>query len=147
MTTQNPERVRDVMTSDPVTMPMSASVREAANLMREHGIGDILVTRDRESGAVMGIVTDRDIVVRGVAEGHDPDDMTLGDILSAQKLVTVAEDDPIKRAVDLMMENAVRRLPVMRGEVAVGIVSLGDLAVDRDTDSALARISAAGPNT
>ena len=147
MTNQNPECVRDVMTTDVAAMPMTASLREAANLMRERGIGDVLVTRDRESGAVMGIVTDRDIVVRGVAEGHDPDDMTLADVLSSKKLVTVTEDDPIKRAVDLMMENSVRRLPVMRGEVAVGIVSIGDLAVDRDTDSALARISAAGPNT
>lgn len=147
MTTQNAQCVRDVMTTEVATMPMSASLREAANVMRERGIGDVLVTRDRESGEVMGIVTDRDIVVRGVAEGHDPDDMSLADVLSSKKLVTVTEEDPLRRAVDLMMENAVRRLPVMRGGVAVGIVSIGDLAVERDTDSALARISAGRPNT
>ena len=88
----------------------------------------------------------RDIVVRTVAEARDPATTTLADICS-HALTTVSPTDSIEQAVQLMRAKAIRRLPVVEGGQAVGIVSLGDLAVERDPSSALGDISAAPPNT
>lgn len=90
-------------------------------------------------------MTDRDIVVRGIAEGLDPRTNTLDDICS-RTLTTVSPDDSIDTAVSLMREKAIRRLPVVKRGRPVGIVSIGDLAIERDRDSALADVSAAPPN-
>ena len=95
---------------------------------------------------VCGIVTDRDIVVRTVAETQDPTITTLADICS-HRLLTVTPTDSVEEAVRLMRTHAIRRLPVVEGGQAVGIVSLGDLAVERDPGSALGKISGAPPNT
>ena len=86
-----------------------------------------------------------DIVVRVVAEGRDPRATRIEDIAS-RDLTAVSPDDPVDRAVELMRERAVRRLPVVKRGKVVGIVSIGDLAVERDPGSALADISAAPPN-
>jgi CBS domain-containing protein len=134
--------VRDVMTRDPLTLPPSASLFDAAKTMRESGIGDVVVAGDEE---LIGIVTDRDIVVRGLAEGRDPHTTTLTDVTS-RELITVSPDDPIETAVRLIREHAIRRLPVMSGGRVVGIVTLGDLAREQDRGSALADVSAAPPN-
>jgi CBS domain-containing protein len=98
-----------------------------------------------EGEAVRGIVTDRDIAVRAVAEGRGPD-TPLADVLSGE-VVTVAPQDRIEAVVDLMRERAIRRIPVVQDGRLVGIVSIGDLAIERDPDSALANISAARENT
>jgi CBS domain-containing protein len=132
------ERIQDVMTTNPETLPESTTVREAAEAMRANDIGDVVVVDD--NGKLSGILTDRDIVVRVVAEGRDPRTTRIGDIAS-RDLTAVSPDDPVDRAVQLMRDKAIRRLP------AVGIVSIGDLALDRDPGSALADISAAPPNT
>lgn len=134
--------VRDVMTSALVTFPENATAAEAAQGMREWDIGDVLVERD---GKVAGIVTDRDIVVRAVAEGRAPSSVKLSEICS-DMLVTVAPSDTVDSVVRLMRDNALRRVPVFDGDRAVGIVTLGDLAMERDEHSALADISAAPPN-
>jgi CBS domain-containing protein len=134
--------VRDVMTRDPITLPPSASLVDAAKTMRESGIGDVVVGDDDE---LIGIVTDRDIVVRGLAEGRDPHTTTLTDITS-RELTTVSPDDTIDTAVRLIREHAIRRLPVVSSGRVVGIVTLGDLALERDRGSALADVSAAPPN-
>jgi CBS domain-containing protein len=134
--------VRDVMTSALVTFPENATAAEAAQGMREWDIGDVLVERD---GKVAGIVTDRDIVVRAVAEGRAPSSVKLSEICS-DMLVTVAPTDTVEQAVRIMRDNALRRVPVFEGDRAVGIVTLGDLAMERDGSSALADISAAPPN-
>jgi CBS domain-containing protein len=138
------ERIRDVMTPSPQTLPESTIVREAAEAMRANDIGDVIVVDD--TGALTGILTDRDIVVRVVAEGRDPRATRIGDIAS-RELAAVSPDDPVDRAVQLMRERAIRRLPAVEGNKVVGIVSIGDLALDRDPDSALADISAAPPNS
>jgi CBS domain-containing protein len=138
------EGIRDVMTPNPQTLPESTIVREAAETMRANDIGDVIVVDD--NGKLTGIVTDRDIVVRVVAEGRDPRATRLGDIAS-RELTALAPEDPIERAVELMRERAIRRLPVVEQGKPVGIVSIGDLALERDPDSALADISAAPPNT
>jgi CBS domain-containing protein len=136
------DTVREVMTKDPVVLESSATIEEAARTMRQRDIGDVLVMQ--ESG-LCGIVTDRDIVIRALAEGRDPKTTKLGDICS-KEVTSLRPDASIKEAVDLMMSRAVRRLPVMENERPVGIVSIGDLAVERDAQSALGKISGADPN-
>jgi CBS domain-containing protein len=138
-----PQRIHDLMTPNPVTLPGTASVHEAARAMRDQDIGDVIVIENQQ---VCGIVTDRDIVLRAVAEARDPAATRLADICS-HALLTVAPTDSIAEAVRLMRTHAVRRLPVVEEGKAVGIVSLGDLAQERDPDSALGEISAAPPNT
>jgi CBS domain-containing protein len=99
-----------------------------------------------DDGQVRGIVTDRDIVVRAVADGRDPASTTLGEVGSTD-VVALSPDDTVERAVEIMRQKAIRRVPVVEGGRAVGIVSIGDLAAERDPDSALADISSARPNT
>ena len=134
-------RIKDLM-AEPVTVPPDTSLREAARLMGDGDIGDLILA---ENGRPVGVVTDRDIVVRGIAEHGSPDSTTVGDICT-RDLVTVSPEDPVERAVQLMRETAVRRLPVLEGDRIVGVISLGDLAIERDGDSALADISAAEQN-
>jgi CBS domain-containing protein len=134
--------VADVVTPDPVTIEATKTVRDAAELMRAGDIGDVVVVED---GRIVGIVTDRDLVVRVLAIGGGPDDSVRQAV--SGNLVTVSPTESIERAAQLMSDNAVRRLPVVTGDTLVGIVSIGDLAIERDPDSALADISAAEPNT
>ena len=142
------QSIRDVMTSNPTTCDHTAPVTEAAKAMRDKGIGNVVVTKD---GTPCGIVTDRDIVVKAVADGRNPGDCTLDDVCS-HELVSVAPDDTVDHAVELMREKAIRRLAVMEGGKLTGMVSLGDLAIEGggehalDDDSALADISASSPN-
>ena len=138
-----PERLREVMTPDPVTVAATASLQHAAELMRDRDIGDVLVVD--ESGALFGIVTDRDIVVAGIAEGLDPASTSV-DKVCTQDPISLGPDDAVAQAVKLMSDRAIRRLPVVDNGIIVGIVSLGDLAIDRDPDSVLGEISEAPPN-
>jgi CBS domain-containing protein len=128
------------MTEAPATLPSTASITDAARLMRDSNIGNVVVT---EGGAPCGILTDRDIVVRSVAERRP--DATLGQICS-RELVSASPDDDLGRAVELMRKHALRRLVVMADGKLAGVVSLGDLAMARDSKSALSEISAAGAN-
>lgn len=137
------ERVREVMTPNPVTLHDRTSLLDAAQAMRQHNIGDVIVVT--EAGEVCGIVTDRDITIRAVADERDPRSTMLGEICS-QEVVTVGPEGSIDEAVDLMRSRALRRLPVIEGGKPVGVVSIGDLAQDRDRKSALADISAAPAN-
>ena len=131
------QQVREVMTTEPITLDRDASLVEAARVMRDRGIGDVIVVEGEDAE---GIVTDRDIVIRGVAEGADPNTTRLGQVVSGD-LTSVAPDDPVERAIELMREKAVRRLPVLEGGKPVGFVSLGDLAIQQDAGSVLADIS------
>ena len=130
--------VRDVMTTDPIVLATTTRVHDAARRMRESDVGDVLV---EEGGTLRGIVTDRDIVVRAIAEGMDPDATTIGDCCTSE-LFTLEPDADADEAVQMMREHAVRRIPVVDDGTAVGIVTMGDLAVQRDERSALADISA-----
>ena len=136
------QQIRELMTPNPVSMPGTASVHEAARAMRDADIGDVIVI---EHNQVCGIITDRDIAVRVVAEAKDPATTALADICS-HSLLTVKSTDSVEHAVRLMRTHTVRRLPVAEEGKAVGIVSLGDLAVERDPDSVLGEISAAPPD-
>jgi CBS domain-containing protein len=134
--------LREIMTQNPLTVQAGDTVTAAARLMRAGNIGDVVVV---ENSRVCGILTDRDIVVRALAEEHDPTQTTVGDICS-RELTTLSPSAPIADAVAVMRDKAIRRLPVVENGRPVGIVSLGDLAVERDPQSALGGISAAPPN-
>jgi len=136
------KRIQDIMTPNPVALPVTASLIDTAIAMRDADVGAVVVLED---GQVCGIVTDRDIVIRGIASGNYPATVKLGEICS-RDLTTLAPTDDVEEAVRLMREKAVRRLPVVEHGQAVGIVSLGDLAVEKDPHSALGDISAAPPN-
>jgi CBS domain-containing protein len=136
------DTVQDVMNSDVIAVDAGVSIEQAARVMRQQGIGDVLVT---EGDRVRGILTDRDIVVRAVAENKHPTATFAGDCCSRDvKVVDVGES--VDRAIELMRDHALRRLPAVQDDRLVGIVSLGDLAVSEDRRSALADISAAEPN-
>ena len=134
--------VQEMMTPDPITLPQTASLVDAALTMRDAGIGAVVVL---EGQNVCGILTDRDIVVRGIADGCDPRSTSLRDICS-RDLSTLSPTDQFGTAVRLMRERAIRRLPVVEGGRPVGILTIGDLAVQEDRGSALADVSAAPPN-
>jgi signal-transduction protein with cAMP-binding, CBS, and nucleotidyltransferase domain len=138
------QRIKEVMTLEPTALPAAATVGEAARAMRDRDIGDVIVLQDDQT--VCGIITDRDLVVRALAESEDPRAIKLADICS-RDVATLSPDSSVAEAVKLMADKAIRRLPVLENGKPVGIVSIGDLAVERDPDSALADISAAPPNT
>ena len=134
--------VNEIMTHDPRTVAPSDTLVDAARVMRDADVGDVLVVED---GRLAGIITDRDIVVRAVADGRDPSSVAVRDVWTADPK-TLSPDQSEDDAIRLMREWDVRRAPVVQDGRPVGIVSLGDIAVDRDTESALADISAASPN-
>jgi len=135
-------KVQDIMTPDPVGVYFNQTIADAARIMRDAQVGAVLVVN---GDSLAGVVTDRDLVVRGLAAGAGPD-APVGPLCSP-KLIGVAADADVAHAGQLIKENAVRRLPVVddAGQI-VGMVSVGDLAVSADADSPLAAISKAQPN-
>ncbi len=135
------DQVKDIMSVEPVTLDAGSPVLDAARRMARDDIGAVIV---KEGGQVCGIVTDRDIIVRAVAAGKNLAQTSLGDICS-KELFALSPDDNLDEAVKLMRDKAVRRVPVLSNGQAVGILSLGDLAMQRDRRSVLGQISAAPP--
>src|SRR5260370_2645242 len=138
------DNIRDVMSPRPKTLDADQTVAAAAQLMRGADIGDVLVVKSDDR--LHGILTDRDIVVRVLAEGLDPDQTRVGDICS-RVLTTVSPDDGVSHAVRVMREKAIRRLPVEAGGRGIGMLTLGDIAVERDVRSVLACLPPAPPKT
>ncbi|HET9729094.1 MAG TPA: CBS domain-containing protein [Acidimicrobiia bacterium] len=136
------QTLREFMTDNPAKVDLDTSLAAVAPIMRDRAVGNVLVTVGDD---LKGIVTDRDVVVRAIAEGMDPQSTTVEAVYSGT-VVTASPDTPVNEAVRLMREHAVRRLPVIDGNRPLGIVSIGDLAMYRDDQSALADISAAPPN-
>jgi CBS domain-containing protein len=135
--------VRDLMTADPVVLSPDTPVREAAKAMRDRDIGDVLVV---DGDQLCGIVTDRDLVVRAMADRDDLSDCRVRDVCS-QHVVTADLTETADSAIARMRENAVRRIPVVDAGRPVGVLSLGDAAVERDLNSVLGQISAAPAST
>ena len=136
------QSIREVMTGDPHSVSTDATLQDAAREMKGDDIGAVLV---EDKGSVAGILTDRDIVVRAIAEGRDPASTKVGDVAS-RDVATLTPDSSVEDAIRIVREQNVRRIPVVQDGRPAGIVSIGDLAVERDTESALADISAASPN-
>jgi CBS domain-containing protein len=136
------QKVAEVMTPAPIALRPDQKIAEAAIEMRKHGIGNVLVADD---GQLKGLITDRDIVVRAIADGKDPGSTPIGELCTFD-LITVTPKDDASTAVRRMREAEVRRIPVVDDGNVVGVVSLGDMAIERDERSALADISAGRPN-
>lgn len=137
------QKIQDVMTRVVHCVSESASIREVARLMRDENIGDVLVTDAQ--GKLAGIITDRDVVVRAVAEAGDLESLRAKDICT-DHIVTLDPSSGVDEAVKLMTEKAIRRIPVVENDVPIGIVTIGDLAAQREPASALGMISQAAPN-
>ena len=119
------QSVRDAMTENPRSIGASASVAEAARLMREEHIGSLPVTDDKK---LVGMITDRDITTRVVAEAGDPKVTSVGDVYS-RDLISVEPDKDLEEAVQLMARHQVRRLPVVENGRLIGIVAQADIAL------------------
>jgi len=117
--------VRDAMTENPRSIGASASVVEAARLMRDEHIGSLPITDDEE---LVGMITDRDITTRVVAEAADPTSTSVEDVYS-RDLVSVEPDEDLDEALQLMARHQVRRLPVVENGRLVGIVAQADIAL------------------
>jgi CBS domain-containing protein len=135
--------VRELMAEPVVTVTADATLTEAARMMRDADIGDVIVVKKSKP---VGVLTDRDIVVRGIAENRTPGTVTAGEICTTD-IVSVAPDAEISQAIALMRRAAVRRLPVTEMGELIGVLSLGELAIERDETSVLADISSAEPNS
>jgi CBS domain-containing protein len=132
--------IKDVMTSQVRTCSPTASVVDAAKLMAQEDVGPIPLV---ENGRLTGVITDRDIVVRVVAEGRDPTSTTVGEIAS-RDLVTASPDDDLDDVTSLLAQHQVRRIPVVEGDRLVGIVAQADIArmgKDKKTGEVVEEIS------
>lgn len=134
-------KVRDIMTKEVAYINPDSTVSEAARLMQKHNIGSVPVC---DQTGVVGIVTDRDIVVRNVAHGKSPQDTRVRDVMTGQ-VDTASPDMDVDDAANIMAERKVRRLPVVEDNKIVGMVSLGDIACNKqfnfEASKALAEIS------
>jgi CBS domain-containing protein len=127
----NPRRViflqvKDIMTRSVAYINPDSTVTEAAQLMQKHNVGSIPVC---DQSGVIGMVTDRDIVVRNVAHGTDPHKTPVKQVMTSQ-VTTVEPDMDLNQVSDIMSKNQIRRLPVVENNKLIGIVALGDLATD-----------------
>ncbi len=117
--------VRDIMSDDVVSVSVDDSLEKAAKLMREYNIGSLPVCRNEK---VMGIITDRDITLRGVAEGTNANQKKVGDIMTMQPVVGSPEMN-VHEAAKIMSEKQIRRLPIVDNNTIVGMVALGDISL------------------
>ncbi|HEX9986610.1 MAG TPA: CBS domain-containing protein [Thermoanaerobaculia bacterium] len=139
--------VRDVMTPNPECVSEKDSIRDAARIMKDQDTGIVPVVDGRK---IIGLITDRDIVVRGIAEGKNLENVRVNELMS-KSVRTVTEDSSVDDALQLMSNAEVRRVPVVNSnQEIVGIVSLGDIASDHNqpgkVGSAVEEISEAPPN-
>ncbi|MCX7694506.1 MAG: CBS domain-containing protein [Caloramator sp.] len=134
-------KVKDIMTREVVTVTPTTPVTEVASLMKSYNIGSVPVC---EGNRVVGIITDRDIVLRDVAYGKNPSEVLARDVMTVG-LTTINSDKDIHDAARLMAEKQIRRLPVVEDGRLVGMLALGDIAVTNrlhdDAGEALSDIS------
>ena len=136
------QSIQEVMTRDPQSVDADDSLSRAAELMKQSDIGAVIVTKD---GEMCGLVTDRDIIVRAIAEHRDPESTKVREVATTD-VETVTPEASVEDAIRIVRGSNVRRVPVVKDGRPVGIVSIGDLAIERDEDSALADMSAAPSN-
>jgi len=134
------KKVRELMTSGPAMLPDSANLSDAAALMADRDVGGIVVTKRGDK--VIGILTDRDIVIRAIAARRDPWTTQISEIVSSDDLALASPDASVQEIGGVMRSRAIRHVPVVDNGHLVGIVTLGDLARDADRQSALADLNA-----
>lgn len=126
------QQVRDVMTPNPVTVGANDSIRDAAQIMAREDTGVVPVVEGKK---IIGLITDRDIVVRLVAEGRDAGSAHVNEAMS-KSVRSVKEDTPVSEVLDLMSRAQVRRVPVVNdGNELIGIVSIGDISTETNQDN------------
>lgn len=137
-------KARDIMTPNPEVVTSQESVTRAAQIMRDHDVGLVPVVDDRTSMRLTGVITDRDIAVRFVAEGRTGD-ATVGDLMSAGTITSVAPDTSVSDVMDRMKTEQIRRIPVCEDDRIVGIIAQADVATqgvgDRKTGDVVEKIS------
>lgn len=127
-------KVRDIMTSEELaTATLDTTLQEIASMMKTENVGAIPILDEEDNLA--GIITDRDIVVRAIAEGQDPASCTAEEILS-EELHTIEPDAGLEEAADLMARHKIRRLPVVEDSMIIGMISLGDISVKAEDEKA-----------
>ena len=141
------KQIRDVMTPNPKCVTEKDSILEAARIMRDEDTGVVPVVDGKK---VIGLVTDRDIVVRSIADGKDATNMRVQEVMT-KNVRSVREDGTVDEALDLMSRAEIRRVPVVnQSNELVGIVSLGDIATNANRDgkvgNTVEKISEAPPN-
>jgi len=134
-------KVRDIMTQKVTCVNPESKVIEAAQLMQKHNVGSIPVV---DRSGIVGIVTDRDIIVRNIAHGKNPGDTPVRDVMTGQ-VITASPDMEVDEVTKLMSEKQIRRVPVVENNMVVGMLALGDLATDNrftmEASEALSEIS------
>jgi CBS domain-containing protein len=138
---------REIMSPDATWCPEDTTAAEAARMMAESDIGAIPICSS--DGKLRGVVTDRDLAVKVVAEGRDPQSVQLREIIPATEVVTIGADDSVDEAIRTMKDHAVRRLPVIDGTELVGMVTQADIArslPDTKIADLVESISSARPN-
>ncbi len=134
--------IQDLMTKDVELIDPATTMRDAAQRMRDEDIGALPVG---ENDRLVGMVTDRDIVARGVASDRAPSECTVRDVMS-EGVYYCFEDEDAQRASDVMAEHKVRRLPVLnRDKRLVGVIAMADLARGGAVDDALKQVSESTP--
>jgi len=116
--------VKDVMNKNVVVAKSSVTLREAAKVMGEMNMGSLVIMEDEK---IVGIVTSTDIL-KSIGDGKDPDKVTIGEI-ATKNVITIQADDPLEKAVDLMIKHKIKKLPVMMNEKLVGIITVSDIAI------------------
>jgi CBS domain-containing protein len=138
---------RDIMTTNATYCSADSSAADAARKMADEDVGAVPVCDT--DGRLCGVVTDRDLAVKIVAAGQDPDSVRLADLVDGGEVVTIGADDSVEEAIRTMKEHAVRRLPVIDGTSLVGMVSQADIAramPDTTIGDLVGAISSAPPN-
>lgn len=133
--------LKSIMSTDVQYVAPDDSIVQAARIMEEYNIGSIPVCTNKK---IVGVVTDRDIVVRNVAKGQSPVEATVSNVMSTD-IQTATPDMDVHQAAEIMSERQIRRLPVVDNGNLVGIVAIGDLAVrgsfENEAGDALSKIS------
>ncbi|AEY66291.1 CBS domain-containing protein [Clostridium sp. BNL1100] len=127
-------KVKDIMTTNVTYVEPNASILDTAKLMQQHNVGSIPVC---DKGSVVGMVTDRDIVVRNIAIGKNPQQTPVSDIMTTG-ITSVSPDMDMSQVTKMMADSQIRRVPVVDQNNLVGIVALGDVATDAKFDTEVA---------
>lgn len=143
----NSRQVRDVMTPNPECVSERDSISDVARIMKEQDTGVVPVVDGKK---IIGLITDRDIVIRGIAEGRDLSSVKVNELMT-KSIRSVSEDTPVNDVLNLMGNAEIRRVPVVNGNnELVGIISLGDIATNSNQDGRVGKavedISEAPPN-
>ncbi|NLC67732.1 MAG: CBS domain-containing protein [Clostridiaceae bacterium] len=134
-------KVKDIMTKNVAYVLPGATIAEAAQIMQKHNIGSIPVVDTNDNDNIVGIITDRDIVVRNIAHGKDPRTTPVSDVMTTN-VITVDQYADIEEVAAKMASNQIRRIPVVDNNKLVGILAIGDIATDRRFDMEVSELLA-----